>query len=895
MDSLSRAPLTWLLVLIVTVPVAAAAADYAHWATGDDEVALPPLVAGETYHYDVTVRSSWSGIEATAERLLTIRVGNLTEAKLADGTRTAALPITLERGTAPWDAVVRPHLGTDTGAREVHTERIAHWLVRVEDGAVLVHEESSVEDQWYTEADSPSYHHLGHGRTVRTAPPAGLAAGLATFHAAPVTVSAASSLPWHDWLQGAAPQEARRGTIDGAPVVGMITREQGGFTEQDVPACTLPLPDVTMVETPAVDRGTVLDVDPDTVLAQTTVTDTWFGAHALPVHAACETSIRAPATTADGDGLPDDPLARLRLEAHLAHHEPGTVAVPIKWVPDATAEGVARGTAQETTIPGRPDDPQSRFRFSLADAWDTMAEERTMKTFLDDGPVPAVLLDALYAPRMPAEPCMAPEAGPLGCRPGADPSGVRDEAGVDRAGWRFLLMNADEQLRLVWVEAHFADGTMYDTTVEYLVLSRNNGPDVLPGIDRLAARFVPPTEIMAAWLGHQDHAWQDWATRPGSSFHVHFDQAAYGAGGVLAPTYMVVLGPDPGGADGLPLPAAATIEAVETTTPPDAYPGAHETCLAYGVDEDPVPRASATLPFDVSGLATTAATTSRTDNGDAPWLMCWEYVAEYDATDGVLRYDGHDHYEACDERPEHPAVQTTAAMPPVVPVPSRTVPLAALAGGVLALAAVAMACIPFRVPDRFPAWAFLPLYAKLSRDKLLKHDTRDEIIAFVEQNPGVVTEEIRAQMAIGWGTVVYHLSALEHHGHLVSQKTGRHRSWFRPGTASAAHKPALAVLRSAAARRVFETVRDEPGLTQQEVAERIGVTHGAVIFQANRLQKVDLLRKEREGRHVRYFPGEEAASVGTPPPAAAGPVPTGPTPEDPDDRGRASHHDPAPG
>ncbi|MBW3581824.1 MAG: winged helix-turn-helix transcriptional regulator [Euryarchaeota archaeon] len=147
----------------------------------------------------------------------------------------------------------------------------------------------------------------------------------------------------------------------------------------------------------------------------------------------------------------------------------------------------------------------------------------------------------------------------------------------------------------------------------------------------------------------------------------------------------------------------------------------------------------------------------------------------------------------------------------------------------------------------------LPLYAKISRERVLDHGTRDEILHYVRANPGANAEEIRRRILIGRGTALHHLDTLERNRLLVSIKSGGRRCYFEPGQIDASKKATVATLRSRAAEAFYAAVQERPGLTQKEMAERLGVSHPAVWYQARKLEEAGIIRSERCAGSVRYF------------------------------------------
>lgn len=154
----------------------------------------------------------------------------------------------------------------------------------------------------------------------------------------------------------------------------------------------------------------------------------------------------------------------------------------------------------------------------------------------------------------------------------------------------------------------------------------------------------------------------------------------------------------------------------------------------------------------------------------------------------------------------------------------------------------------------------LPLYTRLARENLLEGGVRAKIMELLRAEPGLGITDVRDRLAIGWGTAVHHLNRLEAAGLVVSQDAGRRRRFFLP-QASAEMRTALCVLSSSLNRRLLETVRARPGLTQTEVCEALGISAPLAHKYLARLIRDGFVASTRQWRAVRYYPSESAPAV----------------------------------
>jgi DNA-binding transcriptional ArsR family regulator len=147
-----------------------------------------------------------------------------------------------------------------------------------------------------------------------------------------------------------------------------------------------------------------------------------------------------------------------------------------------------------------------------------------------------------------------------------------------------------------------------------------------------------------------------------------------------------------------------------------------------------------------------------------------------------------------------------------------------------------------------------PLYARIHRDEVLEHPLRDDILTTVRAEPGISASELGRRTECGWGTLVYHLSVLEREHLISSAREGRHRRFFSQDRINYSDKPALALLRNDAARRLVLAVQEKPGIIQKQLSRRLGLSPSTIAWHVGRLERAGLLVKEADGRRVRYFP-----------------------------------------
>lgn len=156
---------------------------------------------------------------------------------------------------------------------------------------------------------------------------------------------------------------------------------------------------------------------------------------------------------------------------------------------------------------------------------------------------------------------------------------------------------------------------------------------------------------------------------------------------------------------------------------------------------------------------------------------------------------------------------------------------------------------------RFAAFA-VPLYARLKKNEVLENPLRDDILAHVQETPGISASELGRRVECGWGTLVYHLTVLERMQLVSSAREGRHKRFFAQGRINYSDKGAVGLLANAAARTILDAIRQSPGTIQKDLSVQLNLSPGTVAWHVERLAAEGLVIKEDEGRTVRYYPSE---------------------------------------
>ena len=211
---------------------------------------------------------------------------------------------------------------------------------------------------------------------------------------------------------------------------------------------------------------------------------------------------------------------------------------------------------------------------------------------------------------------------------------------------------------------------------------------------------------------------------------------------------------------------------------------------------------------------------------------------------------------------EAPAVAPAPAAPEPVAVaavgaePAGPSPVSTgiLVAGIAAASAAPAATFGWERLRRFGLLAVL--YARIAKERLLDHGARERLLDRIRQSPGAPLADLARAADIPRNTAVYHLRRLEKEGLVSSVRQGRVRLYFAPGALERRENAdALAALRHPTTRAIATHIGSAPGLDQRALCERTGLTPSLAHWHATRLEDAGVVQRQREGRHVRYYPG----------------------------------------
>jgi len=144
---------------------------------------------------------------------------------------------------------------------------------------------------------------------------------------------------------------------------------------------------------------------------------------------------------------------------------------------------------------------------------------------------------------------------------------------------------------------------------------------------------------------------------------------------------------------------------------------------------------------------------------------------------------------------------------------------------------------------------FIPLYTRLHKDHVLDNETRGMIRGAISTDPGIHFSEIMRRLKLSNGNALYHLITLEREGFIKASSDGRLKRFYPADMELDEVPPYLDRMQ----RTIFETLREQNGMSQREIARLLNISFSSVNRHINKMAAMGVLRLERQGMSVRCY------------------------------------------
>jgi len=168
--------------------------------------------------------------------------------------------------------------------------------------------------------------------------------------------------------------------------------------------------------------------------------------------------------------------------------------------------------------------------------------------------------------------------------------------------------------------------------------------------------------------------------------------------------------------------------------------------------------------------------------------------------------------------------------------------------------------IRYRLLSILPA---APLYSRIKREDMLTSETRRRLMKHISTHPGVHFRQLMVETGLKNGALSHHLRTLERGRYIRTRRDGMYRRFCtRERVPEGEFRPHRSPREIDA--MIMELLEETPGLTQAEIARRLGESRQRINNYVKRLAKAGLMELLRDGRVTRCYPpgGEKTRDNG---------------------------------
>jgi uncharacterized membrane protein/DNA-binding MarR family transcriptional regulator len=165
-------------------------------------------------------------------------------------------------------------------------------------------------------------------------------------------------------------------------------------------------------------------------------------------------------------------------------------------------------------------------------------------------------------------------------------------------------------------------------------------------------------------------------------------------------------------------------------------------------------------------------------------------------------------------------------------------------------------------PMKYALWTLvlLPLYTKIKKDRVLDHYLRGKIHGYIIANPGEHYNAIKEQLDVTNGALSYHLRVLEREGYVRSRMDGIYKRFYPADMKLPRTQRNISSFQEV----ILTIVKNNQGLSQKDIAKRIGASSQVINYHVKIMEESGLIRVDRTRRKSRVFATDTPATVPVP-------------------------------
>jgi predicted transcriptional regulator len=127
---------------------------------------------------------------------------------------------------------------------------------------------------------------------------------------------------------------------------------------------------------------------------------------------------------------------------------------------------------------------------------------------------------------------------------------------------------------------------------------------------------------------------------------------------------------------------------------------------------------------------------------------------------------------------------------------------------------------------------------KINPKDLLKHPTRKSIYRHISNYPGDNFNSIKDALKLTNGVLSYHLKVMEREKFITSKRDGGYKRFYISGNSEINNVKRFNGIQ----KDIFSAIKNHPGISQTQIAEKTGTTVQVVNYHIKRLQEEGIIR-----------------------------------------------------
>ncbi len=139
-------------------------------------------------------------------------------------------------------------------------------------------------------------------------------------------------------------------------------------------------------------------------------------------------------------------------------------------------------------------------------------------------------------------------------------------------------------------------------------------------------------------------------------------------------------------------------------------------------------------------------------------------------------------------------------------------------------------------------------------------ENRKRIYEYIQNNPGTHLRKISKEMRLAMGNTQYHLYALENAGQIRSRRIYLYRHYY-PLTIHKQDEIVIAFLRKETSRDILIYLLENPGATQNDIANFKNFSVPTISWHMSRLVEARIVTSRKEGKFMSYYIRQDLGNI----------------------------------